>query len=103
MWQEFIQKEIQLQERLAYVVAHRTGAIHSMTVDQLAAEQTLGQDHQRERHALETKQLEENHKEVRETARSQNLLYGPNLVEITISFKLCEVDLVEVPGVLRAG
>ncbi len=29
---------------------------------------------------------------VKEEERSQNLLFGPNLVEITTSFKLCEFD-----------
>ena len=34
--------------------------------------------------------------------RSQNLLSGPNLVEIPILFKLCEVDLLDLLDVLRA-
>ncbi len=31
-----------------------------------------------------------------------NLLKGPNLVEITTSFKLCEIDSLYLVGVLRA-
>ena len=34
---------------------------------------------------------------------SQNVLFGPMLVEITMSFKLCEVDLAGFLGVLRAA
>ena len=35
--------------------------------------------------------------------RSPNLLSGPNLVEITISRKLCAVDLPDLLHVLRGG
>ena len=41
-------------------------------------------------------------KYIGELDRSQNILHGPNLVEISVSFTLCELHLVILLSVLRA-